>query len=499
MSHEELVFEGCNFFRLRLVYSILSGRPVTIRNIRSEDSAPGISNYESKLISLLEKLCNGTKVEINQTGTQVRFRPGMISGGVVNFDCGTQKCISYFLEPVILLSPFCKTPVVVKLKGITNHPGELSVNAMKACWLKVYNKFVLNDEKLDLKIIARGFAPDGGGTVIFTAPIVKTLRPVQRTTVGKICKIRGQAYVSKVSPSLAYRMVDEAKKALHGFISDVFITVDQRKGDSGGNSPGYGLILTAETTEGVFYHGEAMSQPKGASGDPLVPEDIGHMAATRLMEQIYRGGAVDGSAQVLASTFMALGQKDVSTFIFGPLAIYGIHVLRHLKQFFEIEFKLEDAKTIGKMKGEVRQGGSQEGVLLKAMGMSGKMAAIKVVKGKEKKQDENEKPEIHWIPCKAEFTGPANVDAYLIREKSNSNDGAEKSSLRGRDIEGENVKIPEGYEIVVLNNKGRDVYVIEDERKEVMSWEWDRSTGDKTTIRRAFNYIKMAEALASDD
>ena len=49
-----------------------------------------------------------------------------------------------------------------------------------------------------------------------------------------------------------------------------------------------GMDSTAETTEGVFYHGEAMSQPKGASGDPLVPEDIGHMAATRLMEQIYR-------------------------------------------------------------------------------------------------------------------------------------------------------------------------------------------------------------------
>ena len=49
--------------------------------------------------------------------------------------------------------------------------------------------------------------------------------------------------------------------------------------------------------------------------------------------------------------------------------VFRVHVFRHLKQFFEIEFKLEDAKTIGKMKGEVRQGGSQEGVLLKAMGV----------------------------------------------------------------------------------------------------------------------------------
>lgn len=56
----------------------------------------------------------------------------------------------------------------------------------------------------------------------------------QREKPGKVCKIRGQAYVTKVTPSLAYRMIDSAKKTLHGYISDVYITVDQRKGDAGG-------------------------------------------------------------------------------------------------------------------------------------------------------------------------------------------------------------------------------------------------------------------------
>lgn len=42
MSTEELVFEGCNFFRQRLAYSVLSGRPTTIKNIRKDDDAPGI-------------------------------------------------------------------------------------------------------------------------------------------------------------------------------------------------------------------------------------------------------------------------------------------------------------------------------------------------------------------------------------------------------------------------------------------------------------------------
>jgi hypothetical protein len=35
-----------------------------------------------------------------------------------------------------------------------------------------------------------------------------------------------------------------------------------------------------------------------------------------------KGGCTDSSAQVLAATFMALCDKDVSKFLFGPLTIY---------------------------------------------------------------------------------------------------------------------------------------------------------------------------------
>ncbi|KJH45466.1 RNA 3-prime-terminal phosphate cyclase, insert domain protein [Dictyocaulus viviparus] len=162
---------------------------------------------------------------------------------------------------------------------------------------------------------------------------------------GKICKIRGQAYITKVTPSLAYRMIDAAKEMLHGYISDVYITVDHRKGDVGGkdfSSPGYGLFLTAETTEGVIYHGEAISKPKGEAGDPSVAEDVGTHAAVALLEEIYKGGCLDSSSQILACSFMALGQKDVSKFLFGPLTVYSVHALRHLKCFFEIQFKLKE-------------------------------------------------------------------------------------------------------------------------------------------------------------
>jgi len=341
-ANEVLKFEGCNFFRQRLVYSLLSGRTVCFKEIRPLDEDPGIKDHEAKMLSLLEKITNGTKIIINRTGTQVKFEPGLLQGGEVDLDCGTKRCISYFLEPLVMLAPFCKSPLKASLKGVTNAPDELSVDAIRATWLPVFNKFVLNDEILGIKINARGFLPEGGGSVLFTSPVAKTLRYVQRTTPGKICKIRGLAYTCKVNPSIASRMIDSAKEMMRGYLSDVYITVDQRKGVQGGLSPGFGIFLVAETTEGVFYHGEAMCNPKGSNELQLVPEDVGKKAAESLLSEIYRGGCLDSSAQALAATFMSLCDKDVSKFLFGPLSLYTVHALRYLKLFFEQTFMIDD-------------------------------------------------------------------------------------------------------------------------------------------------------------
>lgn len=39
---------------------------------------------------------------------------------------------------------------------------------------------------------------------------------------------------------------------------------------------------------------------------------------------------------------MALGQKDVSKILLGPLSDYTISFLQHLREFFGITFKLEN-------------------------------------------------------------------------------------------------------------------------------------------------------------
>jgi RNA 3'-terminal phosphate cyclase-like protein len=66
-----LRFRGCSHFRLRLVLSCLSGRPIRIDDIRADDEAPGIKLYEASFLRLIEKISNGCVVEISETGTSI--------------------------------------------------------------------------------------------------------------------------------------------------------------------------------------------------------------------------------------------------------------------------------------------------------------------------------------------------------------------------------------------------------------------------------------------
>lgn len=43
-----MIFEGCSNFRIRIILSLLSGKPVKIKNIRSQENEPGLKGKIKK-------------------------------------------------------------------------------------------------------------------------------------------------------------------------------------------------------------------------------------------------------------------------------------------------------------------------------------------------------------------------------------------------------------------------------------------------------------------
>lgn len=341
-----LRFRGSNCLRQRLVLSLLTNKTVVIDDIRpdADDTngrGPDLLDYEKNLLELIKTITSGTNVQISKN--RLQFNPGTIVGGEFKHDCHVDRSIAYYLEVLLSLAPFCKKPLQATLNGVTNDQIDPTLDALKASAIPLLKRFIGDVEgtKLDLKVTARGFKPEGGGSLTFTCPIVRQLQPVQCTEPGKVKRVRGVSVAARVSPQMSNRLIDTSKGMLLRFLPDVYIYSDHNKGKTSGLSPGFSLSLSAETTDGCVYTASAVSNSKGSGAGPTIPEDLAKEATHLLFEEIHRGGCVDSICQSLALTMMAFNQKDVSTIRFGSLTTYTIHYLRHLKEFCGLTFKLE--------------------------------------------------------------------------------------------------------------------------------------------------------------
>lgn len=133
-----LRFTGHRHLRQRILLSILSGKSVRIDGIRSDDIQVGLRDHEINLLRLVERITNGSTIEISVTGeprllctrlelinqgTSFLFHPGVLPGGSFSHTCHVGRSIGYYLELLVPLGPFCKKPLEVTLNGITGAEG----------------------------------------------------------------------------------------------------------------------------------------------------------------------------------------------------------------------------------------------------------------------------------------------------------------------------------------------------------------------------------------
>ena len=335
-----LRYAGHAYLRQRLVLATLAGRPVRIDRIRSDDEEPGIRDFEASFLRLLEKVTNGSTVEISYTGTSVYYRPGIVAGGAVTHDCAPSRAIGYYFEWLVLLAPFARSELVLTLRGVTSGYGDPGADTLRTVTLPHLALFMPLDavsmlaSALELRIVKRGAAPGGGGEIFFRAPLVHALRPLDFVEPGRIRKIRGIASAVRVSPQMSARMIDGARGVLNRYIPDLYLFSDVYRGDESGRSPGYAVSLVATSTTGAMHSAEQVSHAGAA------PEDVGTAAARLLLEEIARGGCVDRSHQPLVLTLMALGPEDVARCRMGPLSPTAIQCLRDIRDALGVVFRL---------------------------------------------------------------------------------------------------------------------------------------------------------------
>ena len=357
----------------RLVLSTLTGRPLHISQIRaSSTSSIGLAPHEISFLRLLDSITNGSVVQISYTGTTLSYSPGLITGTVGRGEGDVVRCIlpetcrrgvSWFILPICMLAGFAKGAVNIRFEGsgcITSatETGDISVDSVRTAILPLYEHFGINPSKLELRVLQRSCAGNGGAggggvtELRFGSQVrlPKTLH--MNRSPGRVRRIRGVAYSTGVSASNNARMIHAARGILNPLVSDVLIAsqydqaplVESKEGGKKRTGIDFGLSLIAETSSaGVLYSADEVVPSQGG----ITPEEVGKKAALQLLEAIERGGCVTKSGALTVLTLMAMGSEDVGRLRLARGVVASEEVItlgRDLKQFGASSWGLRDVE-----------------------------------------------------------------------------------------------------------------------------------------------------------
>ena len=351
IKYEEL--KGSNLFRLKIAYSFLLNRPIRMSNIREDSINPGMTQYEVNFLKLVSEVSNGTIIKINKTGTGFTLIPGTITnnyGDELIFDCDKSRCITYYAEGLIPICLYGKESLHIKLKGITNNLEDNSVDSFKMSTCALLQKLIIGDT-VEFKINKRGVLPNGVGEVYFKIPIITGLAPFDWVNEGKIRRVRGVAFTSKLPATFTTQIVDSCRGVLNNFLPDVWIAVDNYKDKELDKiSPGYGISLTAETKEGFALSTDLMNDKEDLTKNA---NDISKECALKFLNDIYKSGCVNAHNQGLFIFLMALSEKNIVSYMkVGKITEQTKYILKLIYKLIGVKFNIRECDEYDKDENE---------------------------------------------------------------------------------------------------------------------------------------------------
>jgi RNA 3'-terminal phosphate cyclase-like protein len=206
--------------------SLLFSRPDDRRSLPPRPFPPAA---EVSFLRLLCALSNGAVLRVSDTGTALRYTPGVLRGGALSHDCGAARPLGWFVEGVLPLLPFCgDKAAALTLSGVGGDAGpDWSLDALRGAALPFLARFGAAPA---LDIVSRGAPPRGGAVVRLTCAAVRELQPISVTDEGLVRRVRGVAFACRVSPQLANRLASAAKPLLLTLLPDVHVFTDAPRG-----------------------------------------------------------------------------------------------------------------------------------------------------------------------------------------------------------------------------------------------------------------------------
>jgi len=304
---------GGQILRVAVALSAILGEDLRVYNIRKGRKNSGLAPQHLTTLKTAAKLCDAELRGAELRSTEIVLKPGELKRVRMSIDIGTAGSITLLLQ--------CLLPMMMVKGGELRITGGTDVRWSPTVdyFSNVFLRALGVEERVEMRVLRRGFYPAGGGMVqIKVEPVkfspIRIIEPVEE-------KMRGISICAK----LPFHVAERQRRSALEVLGDADIEVLRADAPS----PGSSITL---------WKGYKGACDLGERGRPA--EDVGRRCAEMLKEEIESRGAVDCHLADQLIIYMALGgSSEITTSRITNHTRSSIWVV---EKFLDANFEIEE-------------------------------------------------------------------------------------------------------------------------------------------------------------
>ncbi len=234
---------GGQILRSSLALSLVTGTPVTLRNIRAGRAKPGLMRQHLTAVKAAATI-GAAEISGDEPGSQtLTFIPHGIRAGKYHFAVGTAGSCSLVLQTVLPALLQAGGPSELELEGGTHNLLAPPFEFLAHAFLPLLRRL---GAEVEAELVRPGFYPAGGGLLRVRVAPVAAWRGLELLERGATVRREAVAMSSKLSADIGRRELKVLQEKLA-------LAETEMRQERVGTSPGPGnvLLLTVESGGGV--------------------------------------------------------------------------------------------------------------------------------------------------------------------------------------------------------------------------------------------------------
>ncbi len=156
---------GGQILRTSLALSMITGKPIHIRNIRGKRKKSGLMRQHLVCVEASQRISNAEVTGASLGSGELYFAPQQVQAGHYDFAIGSAGSTMLVLQTVLPALLLTDKPTTISISGGTHNPMAPTADFIKHCFLPTVRAMGI---LVDFELEQAGFAPVGGGKITAT-------------------------------------------------------------------------------------------------------------------------------------------------------------------------------------------------------------------------------------------------------------------------------------------------------------------------------------------